>query len=896
MQSDMCRVVTRARVIGAGGDPECGAVDSNLRSPRFPTSKFCAPGATSHLVHRSRLFEILDSGEQRRLTLVVGSPGAGKTMLLADWLDHRSGRPSAWLNCDEADADPVRFVSAIIEATRRGHGQPGLGEDARQLLSVDGAVSADVIAALADDLEGLSAPGVLVVNDFHLAGVQAAGPLGLLLEYRPPSLQVAVATRVDPPLRLHRMRATGDLAEVRDRELNFTLEETRALLPGFGLQLADSELTLIHERSEGWVAGLQMAAIAIQSSPDPVRAAGRVELRAHTVAGYFLDEVLYRQPTEIAEFMLATSILDELSPQACSALVGEGSAAMLDQVSSAHMFVSLVDEETRTYRYHHLIRDVLQAELHARDPGRNRQLHAKASTYLVEAGDLGGAARHLMAAGDPTAAAQLLSERLVRDFSANPTLGSALDLDRVQLDLYAGVPEILLPLSAELLLKGAFERGSRALVLAQQALSGPNRSPADQTRLAVVSSFYCFGIGELEESLAHRESIRDEEITEGWLRDWIAGLDATAMYCHTYLGQFEQARRLAGVVASRPEFGPAVPQVLCPAVMSQVAYGEGDLQEAAALCSRALDGARRLGFDRHYFAFTATRTGALLALEQRDLTTAAEFTERSLSGLVAGRPVFDFLTQLDRARLWSAAGNFEEALASLPAARAALGSERSPLLAQADEVEARLRIGIGDHDGARRLAAALREERRIVLSAIIALAAGDPAEAESVLSSAPPAGATIRSDLELRLLRATVATLRGGPRARQMVRDALVVIERHGYVQTVLDTAPRMVEHVMSDSAGYRASEHLSVLIAAGVDARKVGKSVSGPDRLADPLTEAELRVLEKLSQRLTYADMAADLFLSLNTVKTHLRHTYMKLGVTSRSAAVKRASALGLL
>ena len=896
MQNDMWCVVTRARVIGAGGDPECGPVDSNSRSPRFPTSKFGAPGATSHLVHRSRLFETLDSGEQRRLTLVVGSPGAGKTMLLADWLDHRAGRPYAWLNCDEADADPVRFVSAIIEAARRGHGEPGLGEDARQLLSVDGAVSADAIAALADDLEGLGAPGVLVVNDFHLAGVRAAGPLGLLLEYRPPSLQVAVATRVDPPLRLHRMRASGDLAEVRDSDLYFTLDETRALLPGFGLRLADPELALIHERSEGWVAGLQMAAIAIQSSPDPERAAGRVELKAHTVAGYFLDEVLYQQPPELADFMLTTSILDELSPPACAALVGEGSSAMLDQVLAAHMFVSLVDERTRTYRYHHLIKDVLQAELHARDPGREREMHARASAHLVDAGDVGRAARHLIAAGQPTAAFDLLSERLVQDFSANPALGSALDLESVQPELYAGAPAILLPLAAELLLRGAFESGTRALVLAQQALSGPGRSPSEETRLAVVRSFYSFGTGQLEESLAQREGIREAEISESGLRDWVAGLDATAMYCHTYLGHFDQARQMAEVIASRPQFGPAVRDVLCPAVTSQVAYGEGHLEEAGALSFRALASARQLGFNRHYFAFTAARTGALLALERRDLTAAAELTEESLSRLVAGRPVFDFLAQLDRARIWATSGNFDEALTSLPAARASLRSERSPLLTQADEVEARLRILIGDRDGARRLAADLPEGRRIVVSSIVALAGGDALEAESILSSAPATGTTIRTDLELRLLRGTVATLRGWSTARQMVRDALVMVDHHGYVQTVLDTAPQLVDHLISDAAGYPASEHLSVLIAAGLDARKVSRSVPGRGRLADPLTEAELRVLEKLPQRLTYADMAADLFLSLNTVKTHLRHTYMKLGVTSRTAAVKRASALGLL
>ncbi|HUJ65041.1 MAG TPA: LuxR C-terminal-related transcriptional regulator, partial [Acidimicrobiales bacterium] len=791
----------------------------------------------------------------------------------------------------------VRFASALIEAVRRGCGQPELGEDARQLLTMDGEVSADVIAALADDLETVGAPLVLVLNDFHLVGIEAAGPLGLLLEYRPPSLQVVVATRVDPVLRLHRMRANSELVEVRDSDLYFSLEETQAFLTAFGVHLAAPELALIQERSEGWVAGLQMAAIAIQSSPDPVGAAGRVDLKAHTVAGYFLDEVLYRQPSDLAEFMLATSILDELSPPACAALVGDGASALLDAVCAGHMFVSPVAEETRTYRYHHLIRDVLQAELRLREPGRERQLHAAASVHLVEAGDVGRAARHLIAAGEPTAAFELLSERLVRDFTSNPGLGSALDLPGIEPDLYARTPGILLPLAAELMLRGAFDRGARALVLARQALAGTDLSPVDEVRLAAVNSFYCFGTGQLEESVQIHDSVRELDLPEGGLRDWVETLDAVAMYCHTYMGNFSEARRLAERVSAGAAGGPAAAEVLCPAVMSQALYAEGRLEEAAGLASGALASARRLGFDRHYFAFTATRTTALLAWERRDLMAAADLTEFSLGQLVAGRPIFDFLAQLDRARIWAARGHREEALASLPQVRAALKSDHSVLLAQADELEARLHLALGDHDGARRIADRLHPDRRAVMSAIIALDAEDTNAAAAALGSAPATGGTVRSELELRLLHAAVATLRGLPDARRVLREAMTIIDRHGFVQTVLDTAPRLVDHLISDSAGYPRSEHTAGLVAAGLEARKLTRAARpGSGDLPDPLTEAERRVLEKLPQRLTYADMAADLYVSLNTVKTHLRHTYMKLGVTSRSAAVERATSLGLL
>ena len=241
-----------------------------LRSPRFPPSKFHAPSTPSRLVRRSRLLDALDRGRRARLTLVLGSAGAGKTALLADWLAAHPERPAAWLSCDPADAEPARFVAAIIEALRRASNRTELGEDARQLLSLDGEVSADVMAALADDLDGLGGPLVLVIDDFHLTAGPGTAALTLLLECRPASLQVVLASRDDPDLRLHRMRANEDLVEVRDQDLSFSAEETRHFLSGFGLSLSERDVRIVHERSEGWIAGLQMAAISMQNSPDPV--------------------------------------------------------------------------------------------------------------------------------------------------------------------------------------------------------------------------------------------------------------------------------------------------------------------------------------------------------------------------------------------------------------------------------------------------------------------------------------------------------------------------------------------------------------------------------------------------------------------------------------------------
>ncbi|HXW81071.1 MAG TPA: AAA family ATPase, partial [Acidimicrobiales bacterium] len=679
------------------------------RGPRYPSSKFATPKGPSGLVHRSRLFERLDRGADAQLTLVVGSPGAGKTVLLSDWLAARPERASAWVSCDVADADPVRFVGAIIEAVSQAasHNEDRhnrTGEDARQLLSLDAEVSADVVAALADDLEGPEAVRVLVVDDFHLAGGVGAEALALLAEYRPPSLQLVVGTRVDPPLRLHRMRASEQLVEVRDADLAFSVGEAKDFLAGLDVRLADEDVALVRERSEGWAAGLQMAALSLRSSPDPAGAAGRVELQRRSVAAYFLDEVLYRQPPEVADFMLATSVLDELSPAACTALCGEPAAGLLQRLYRGNLFVAVADEEASTFRYHHLIREVLRAELRAREPARERELHERTSRYLAGVGQVGYAARHLIAAGDPAAAFRILSERVILDFAANPTVGSALEIDEAQPDLFAGSPEILVPLAAELLLRGAFERGARAFRLAQETDIDLERQPELTVKMALVTSFYYMTTGQLVEGLAEGDEVRKLPVQTGPGMDvWLVALDALAMYSYALLGQVAEARHFADVVSSAAITPAPAKEVLCTGVKSLAVLVEGVLGEAAALADSSLASARRFGIEGHYFAFAATRTRALLALERRDLATAAEITERILGSLVAGRPIFDYLAQLDRARIWAAGGNFDEALASLPAARAALKSDRSVLLAQADELEARSRLALGDRVGAARV-------------------------------------------------------------------------------------------------------------------------------------------------------------------------------------------------
>ena len=237
--------------------------------------------------------------------------------------------------------------------------------------------------------------------------------------------------------------------------------------------------------------------------------------------------------------------------------------------------------------------------------------------------------------------------------------------------------------------------------------------------------------------------------------------------------------------------------MLCPGVISQVALAEGALQEAEALSQRSLASARRLAIDRQYFPLWAMRTAALLALERHDLEAAEGLTEKILDRLGGGRPNQAYLAQLDRARTWAAGGSFDAALASLPAARATLRCDQSIMFAQADEVEARLRLALGDRNGALSVTQRLPDDRRPILLATIALASENPQGAADYLRDMPDEGSTIRSDLELRLLRASIAIMQGSHQAHRLVREVLVIADRHGFVQTVLDTAPQLVDHLI---------------------------------------------------------------------------------------------------
>ena len=863
---------------------------------RFALAKFRPTALPATLLIRSALHDRLAAGAGKRLTMVVGSAGAGKSVLLASWAAARPPGTTAWLSCDKADADPVRFWTGFIEAPQAV--APGFGADAADLLAMDRGMSADVTASIANDAAKLPAGSAIVVDDFHAASAGVSGIMTDLVERWPAeTAQLVLASRTDPPLRLHRLRLSGELCELRDRDLHFSLAESGSLLANFGVEIGAAELALLHQHSEGWAAALQMAALSLRGATDPVRAARALEVRGDTMVEYFVSEVLEQQPAEIVQFMLDTSVLGELTADACAAVTARPDAvALLRSIDAASLFLVALDDERTSFRYHHLVRRVLRAELRARDRDREQALQLRAAEWFERTGDTWRAARHFLAARQADRALDLMQDRVVTSFLHDPALPAALDLSTVDPSLLADAPDRLLGLAADLLLWGDAARGGRYLDLLERAQ--PSIPPESRlaARFATMRCFHYALTGQLNEAVHAGLGARAIQERTQLQDEWNATVPLILLRVYPCLEDYEAVEREAAAALAIPELAEPARLVLVPGARALAWLEAGRLPEAADAARAAYADAQRLGFDQHFFAVDGLRALAGVALERRDLDTAEQLTEQALSITERRRPIFEFLALLDRAGIWAARGQAREALATVEAARLILAGTGPVLLARADELEASLRLSLGDLRCPAELASKLPPARRGLLLAKIALTAGDHHAAQEYLQSPTLDNLTPRRALLRQILLAAAAIERGDPMAASILGGALQTARRGGFLNTVVTAAPQVTSYLIVDSAQARPDSFTEQLIAAALQVRAAQPATSWSRRvLVEPLTAAELRVL-KLLPTSTYPQIAATLYISRNTVKTHLRSIYQKLGVASRPQALERATDLRLL
>ena len=376
-------------------------------------TKLHVPPLRPGFVPRPRLLEQLSRGMASTLTLVCAPAGCGTTSVLAEWSRHRRP-PVAWLSLDRGDSDPARFwryVAAALDGSR-----PGIAHRVAALLHGPQQPPLEaVLTVVVNELAAMAEEAVLVLDDYHLLDDPAVhASLAMLLGRLPPQLRLVLASRADPSLPLARLRAGGQLSEVRERDLRFTATETAALLrDATGLDLPDDSVAALEARTEGWVAGLQLAALSLEGHADPAGFVATFSGSHRFVLDYLTEEVLTRQPQPLVQFLLETSVLERLSGPLCDAVCGRGdSQRLLEQIERANLFLIPLDDQRRWWRYHHLFADLLQARLKQADPERVTELHRAAAGWC-ERHELGDdAIRHALACEDPEWAARLVERHL----------------------------------------------------------------------------------------------------------------------------------------------------------------------------------------------------------------------------------------------------------------------------------------------------------------------------------------------------------------------------------------------------------------------------------------------------------------------------------------------------
>jgi LuxR family maltose regulon positive regulatory protein len=931
-----------------GEPPSLAPVEGGVvRLDALLATRLHVPRTRRGLVVRPRLVDRLTEGVESELTVVCAPAGFGKTALLADWARH-SGRAVAWLSLDAGDNDPVRFwrdVTAALEGMRAGAGR-GLAV----LLRPPPRSFEAVVTALVNNLAAAPGELALVLDDYHLIESQAVHQsLGLLLEHLPAGLRLAVASRSDPPLPLARLRARGQLVEVRAAELRFTQEEAAALLrEAVGHDLPDDAVAALAARTEGWAAGLQLAALSLRGRPD-AEVAGFVAAFSgshHYVLDYLAEEVLDRQPEPLRAFLLETSVLDRLCGPLCDAVTGGSDGQrFLETIERANLFLVPLDEVRGWWRYHHLFADLLRVRLAQEQPTRPPELHRAAAAWYEQRGLVDDAIGHALGAGDAAWAARLVE----RHIGVMLGRGEGATVSR----WLAGLPDQLVRARPQLCVVQAYHAvmaghadaaeswldvAGRALAAAsadELAEGGPvlvgwaaGWPPADAPGMVAVlraDLARLRGDADATARLARQVLARlpAEEHGLRFVADWNL---ARARWLNGELSEAEHA--LAELVARAWTVGEYYRSLAVCWDLGRVQRAQGRLGAALGTYRRALRAGAKAGGPLLPALGIAHLGVAAVRYEHDELGDALEHAAEGVAGcrqLAGTRLLAEGLVIL--ARIRQAQGDHAGAMAAVEdAQRVGPSPDVVDLFNPAPAARARLLLANGQLTEAagwaqeRGLDAddppSYPREREQLLLAQLLLAQGEPARARRLLTRLHAAAAAqqrIGSLIEVgTVLARALAACGDQPGALAALAEALALACPEGYVRVFADEGMALAtlldqliasRHGGAPLAADVPAEYLGRLRAAfrPGDARAVPTRATAAAEVAapgpaEPLTGRELQVLALLAAGASNQQIASELVVALETVKTHVGHILGKLGAANRTQAVARARALGLL
>ncbi|MBA3471111.1 MAG: LuxR family transcriptional regulator [Herpetosiphonaceae bacterium] len=889
----------------------------NLGATALLATKMYIPPLQATMVRRARLLQLLELGQQRRLTLVAAGAGFGKTTLLSEWA--AAQQPVAWVALDTGDNDVGRFLAYCIAAWQTL--DPRLGSTTLALLrSPQPPATETLLTVLVNELVAAQPPAMTLILDDYSAitapAVHAA--TAWLLDHLPPALRFIIATRADPPLPLGRWRARGQLAEIRADDLRFTPDETATfLVEMMGLPLAAGDVVALEARTEGWIAGLHLAALSAQGRDDLAGFVAAFTGSHRYVLDYLAEEVLGRLDSATEQFLLHTSILNRLCGPLCAAvlaapetLAGRDAQAMLESLERAHLFVVPLDDERHWYRYHHLFADLLRYRLTQRDPAIVPLLHQRASAWHATNGLIDAAIQHSLSAGDVPGAVTLIAAHArdslmqgealtVRGWLSH--LPPALIAESAHLAVIAAWAQLLTVQMPGIVehLRHAEEQVGTLPDVEQQRVRG---------EIATIRAFIPRFEGDIRRSITLSEQaltiIAPDDLV---LRGIIAG---NLTVVGRLVGDVAAASRAAAdAVAINQQSGNTFAALLAISDLAQLQVIQGQLQRATATFRQGLQLAVERGW-RNVPALGLIHVGLGEVLyEWNDLDTATYHINEGIA-IAFQSGYLDIATDgyLVLARLKQARGDHAGATEVLrQAEKTAQRNNVARFIAQVAAHQARLALIRGDLATANRWASShnLHEQEEFDLEqAFVALTlarlhiAANHADRALRLTARliedVQASGNVGALIKLALVQALAyAAQHRGSNARQQVITALNLAEGPGYLRVFIDAGPEvatLLRQLPAAEAPAYAQEVLAAMLEASNATAKAAQS------LVEPLSERELEVLRLLAAGLSNAAIAERLVITVGTVKRHLNNLNGKLATRSRTEAIAKAREIGLL
>jgi LuxR family maltose regulon positive regulatory protein len=900
-------------------------------------TKLYVPKLRRSLVVRPRLHEQLSHGTESKLTLISAPAGFGKTTVLAEWLaaDPAGGPSAAWLSLDPDDTGPASFWSYVIAALQTV--APEVGAAALSLLQAPRPPPIEtVLAPLLNELSAMPNDIVLVLDDYHVVDVpDIQGGMAFLLEHLPPQLHVVIASRADPALPLARLRARGELAEIRAADLRFTPDEAAAYLnEAMGLDLRASDVAALEARTEGWIAALQLAALSMQGRDDISGFIAGFAGDDRFIVDYLVEEVLERQPEQVRRFLLQTSILDRLSGPLCDAVTGQdGGKARLEALDRGNLFLVPLDDRRRWYRYHHLFADVLRARLLDGQPDRVPDLHRRASAWYEQVGEPSEAIRHALIAEDFERAADLVELAIPAIRQARQEATARRWLEALPDELIRVRPVLSVGYAGALLVSGQLEGvearlrdAERWLDTTEDAQDGPEaRSTAmvvvdkEEFRrlpgaIAIYRAAQALALGDVAGTVTHARRALDLVAEDDHLGRGAAAGFLGLTYWRS--GKLEAAHRSwADAMASLQTAGHVSDAIGSAIALADIEIAQGRLREAMSTYERGLRLATERGAPVLRGAADMHVGMSELFRERNDLEAASEhlLTSREL-GDENGLPQNPYRSRVAAARIRQAEGDLDGALELLTEAERLYVGDFSPNVRPIAALKARVWIAQGKLSEARGWAqqhglsatdnlSYVQEFEHISLAAVL-LAQGvhdgadhtlvEAADLTERLLAAAEDGGRHGLAIEILVVQALARHARGDTSGAMASLDrAVALAEPEGYVRVFIDAGPRIAALLKLAAKQPNAPSYVRRLLAAVVTAEGAA-TVAQP--LIEPLSERELEVLRLLGTDLSGPEIARELVVSLSTVRTHTQNIYAKLGVNNRRAAVRRAAELDLL